>query len=345
MPRITVPKQDIVLVNKGVEIRLSRDYTQLEQESMARLYEILTPYPKARQLLDSLVADAEVRADWDMADYVAVVKLHFNDHGEVHHKVVATAAASLLQLLADAGVQPDVVTSGAGDLDDAFVVVLAAALLHDIGNQVHRSGHPVMSVVLSMQVLERLLAPIYPDVEHRTELRAFILHAINAHDLDVSPLLMEAAIVAVADACDMTKGRSRFAFDTGSISIHTVGGVSVERVVLEQGVKKPIRIRVEISNSAGIFSVGEYLVPKVNAGDLANYTEVIVTTEPSESHSDQRILYTVEMQGKSFVAVGPDPAAPPATGGEAPVLVEATFGGDDVLPGVPAPTPGEDAGS
>ncbi len=305
MPRLTVAKKDLVLVNKGVEIRLSRDYDQLEQESMEQLYEILGPYPKATQFVDTLIQDPEVRADWDMADYMAVVKLKYNDHGEVHHKVVTTAAASLLQLLVEGGVQPDVVTSGAGDLDDAFLVVLAASLLHDIGNQVHRDGHMEMSVILALPVLDRLLPSIYDEVEQRCELRAFILHAIRTHDIDIRPLTMEAAIVAVADACDMTKGRSRYAFDVGSISIHTVGGLSIERVVIERGQQKPVRVRVELSNSAGIFPVEEYLVPKVNAGEMAQYTEVLVTTEPVEGHADQRILYSVEMQGKRFVAIGP----------------------------------------
>jgi metal-dependent HD superfamily phosphatase/phosphodiesterase len=308
MARLQVPKHDLVLVNQGVEVRLSRDYTQLEQESMARLATLLDPYPKARAFLDTMVQDPEVRANWDIADYLVVAKMHFNDHGEVHHKVVATAAASLLHLLVEANIQPDVVGSGAGDLDDAFLVVLAATLLHDIGNQVHRAGHPAMSVVLALPLLDRLLAGVYPAVEQRCELRGFILHAIQTHDLDMPPLTMEAAVVAVADACDMTKGRSRYAFETGSISIHSVGGLAIERVTIARGVTKPIRTRVDLSNSAGIFPVEEYLVPKVNAGELAPYVEVVVSTDPVEGHSDQRILYTVEMQGKRFVARGPGEA-------------------------------------
>src|SRR6476469_5607248 len=131
MARLKTTKPDLVLVNQGVEIRLSRDYTVLEQESMHRLETLLTPYPKARRFLDILVQDPEVRADWDMADYLVVMRMGFNDHGEVHHMVVAAAAASLLQLLVEQDLQPDVVQSGAGDIDDACVVTIGAALLHD----------------------------------------------------------------------------------------------------------------------------------------------------------------------------------------------------------------------
>jgi metal-dependent HD superfamily phosphatase/phosphodiesterase len=311
MARLAITKPDLVLTNKGVEIRLSRDYTALEQQSIDRLVAILAPYPRASRLLDMLVQDAEVRADWDMADYLAVMKLGYTDHGEVHHKVVATAAASMLQLLVEGGVQPDVVTSKAGELDDAFLVVVAAALLHDIGNLVHRVNHPETSVVLAVPVLDRLLTPLYPEPEQRYELRAFILHAIRAHDIDPPPLTMEGAIVAVADACDMTKGRARYSFDLGTISIHSVGGLAIERVALGRGVQKPIRIQVELSNSAGIFPVEEYLLPKVNAGALAPYAEVVVTAEPETSGYDQRIIYAVEMQGKRFVALDQPTTAPP----------------------------------
>jgi uncharacterized protein len=241
MARLNIPKEDLVLVNQGVEIRLSRDYSALEQESMARLTTLLNPYPKARRFLDTVIQDPEMRANWDIANYLIVQKLHFNDHGEVHHKVVATAAASLLQLLTEQGITPDVVQSHAGDLDDAFLVTVTAALMHDIGNQVHRVGHPGYGVYLALPLLDRLLAPVYPDVEQRIELRGFILHSILTHDIDLPPLTLEASVVAVADACDMTKGRSRYAFDTGTISIHSVGGLSIDRVSEQLGGHLPGR--------------------------------------------------------------------------------------------------------
>jgi metal-dependent HD superfamily phosphatase/phosphodiesterase len=277
------------------------------------LRSLLEPYPKARVFLEVLIADPEVRANWDAANYMVVAKLNFNDHGEVHHKVVAGAAASILQLLVEGGVQPDVVTSGAGDLDDAFLVTVTSAMLHDIGNQVHRPNHSMMGVFLAIPILDRLLAQVYLDVEQRYELRAFILHSIRTHDIEEKPLTLEASIVAVADACDMTKGRARHVFDVGTISIHTVGALSIERVQIAKGKKAPVAIRVELSNSAGIFPVEEYLVPKVNAGDLAAHTEVIVASSPEKSHSDQRIVYTVEMQGRRFVAVEPDASPNGAT--------------------------------
>lgn len=313
MVRLKAKKEDIVLVNGGVEIRLSRDYSKLEQESMERLRSLLVPYPKASSFMETLIADPEVRANWDAADYLVVAKMGFNDHGEVHHKVVATAAAGMLQLLVEGEVQPDVVSSGAGDLDDAFLVTVVASLLHDIGNQVHREGHPAMSVVLAIPILDRLLTNVYPDVEQRYEIRSFILHAIRTHDIDLRPLTLEASIVAVADACDMTKGRARYVFDVGEISIHTVGALAIERVQIGKGKAKPVAIAVELNNSAGIFPVEQYLLPKVNVGDLAPHVEVLVSSAPLDSHSDQRIVYTVEMKGRKFVSVAPGVSSHQAT--------------------------------
>lgn len=313
MPRMKIEKQDVLLYDKGVEVRLSRDYSDLQKEAISQLETLLAPYPRATEMVARLVSDPETGSNWDMADYLTVSKLGYNDHGEVHHKIVAASAASILQLLHEGGVTSDVVKAGGGELDDAFLVVTAASLLHDIGNQVHRDGHPEMSVVLSIPILERFLAPIYPDPEQRYEMRGFILHAIRTHDVDLKPLTLEAAIVAVADACDMTKARARYVFDSGSISIHTVGALSIERVQIERGQQKPLRVTVELNNSAGIFPVENYLVPKINSGDLAQHTEVSITTETDAGERDRRILYTVEMQGKRFVAVD---RGQPATSGK-----------------------------
>jgi metal-dependent HD superfamily phosphatase/phosphodiesterase len=317
MARLNIPRDDLVLQNRGVEIRLSRDYTNLEGESMQRLRALLDPHPTALAFMETLVADLEMRAMWDSSNYITVAKLGYNDHGEVHHKVVATAAASILQLLVEGGVQPDVVSSGAGDLDDAFFVTVAAALLHDVGNGVHRDDHPAYGITLALPLLDRLMPDFYSDVEQRIELRSFILHAIATHDITSKPLTVEASAVCVADACDMTKGRARHVFDIGSISIHTVGALSIERVHIGKGRAKPVRVRVELSNSAGIFPVEEYLVPKVNAGALDNDIEVEVTSQPSDVTTDQRILYTVEMQGRRFIALHdeePESGAPAANG-------------------------------
>ena len=108
---------------------------------------------------------------------MAVNKLSYNDHGMTHALIVGANAIRIFDLLVSAGVVPDVVSSGAGDVDDASLVTATATLLHDIGNQIHRKYHEMMGAVLARGILDRLMPEIYPDIEQRVELRAFILHA------------------------------------------------------------------------------------------------------------------------------------------------------------------------
>ena len=175
-------------------------------------------------------------AQWDLANYMAVVKLGYNDHGPIHAQIVTASAMQMTQLLHHAGVDFDVVESGAGDLDDAHAVVLAGIMLHDIGNQIHRVGHEAFSVALAQPILERHFAPVYGDDPIKLQaLLGFTLSAIACHDCDPAPLTMEGAVVAVADATDMTKGRGRIAFDLGKIDIHSVSALAIESVTIQAG--------------------------------------------------------------------------------------------------------------
>jgi len=299
--RIEVKREERKYQNRGVEIDLPAAYDELEEESIAAIQDALSPYPKAWQMYDILVADPEVRANWDMADYIAVTKLRFNDHGEVHAKVAAASAITMLELLVEAGVKPDVVASGAGDLDDAFLVVLAGALLHDLGNQVHREEHAHWSAYLALPILDRLMPQIYKEPEQRTELRGFILHAIHCHGLEPVPLTIEAGLVAVADGSDMTKGRGRMAFDLGNINIHSVSALSIDRVMIAKGQEVPVEIIVAMSNSAGIFQVQETLTEKVINGPLHDFITVRATTQPEDSPVDARIVYSISLKGRHFI--------------------------------------------
>lgn len=295
------------LKNTGVEIDLPESYDELERQSVKTIEKLLKNKPKAKKMWRLLNKDDEVRGNWDMADFVAVTKLNFNDHGEIHAKVTAASALSLLDLLVKSGIKPEIVTSGAGDLDDAYLAVMAAALCHDFGNQVHRVNHADMGVYLALPILNRLLAKIYRQVEKRTEIRAFILSAIHTHDGEPEPLTIEAGLVCVADATDMTKGRGRLAFDLGNINIHTVSALSVENVSIAKGKgkrTKPILIFIQMSNSAGIFQVQETLGEKVAVSPIAKYIDVIATTEPSLGDYDKRIVYGIKMKGKRFVPYG-----------------------------------------
>ena len=177
---------------RGVRIELPAHYEELERASVARAEAVCACYPKTWAMWQLLDNDQETLANWDMADYMTVNKLSYNDHGRTHAIIAAANAVVMFDLLREAGLTPDVVNSTAGDYDDSCLTVAAATLLHDIGNQVHRKDHEKIGAWLALGTLDRLMPEIYAAVEQRVELRAFILHAIAAHDFDPPPLTFEA---------------------------------------------------------------------------------------------------------------------------------------------------------
>lgn len=171
-----------VATGKGFELELPSSYTVMMEEAERTIAELLADQPKARKMWELLRDDPEVNADWDMANYIAVAKLKYNDHSEIHAKIVAANALKMLRLLLNNGVVTSVIKERAGDEDDAHLVVLAAALLHYIGNQVHRENHHVSGVYLAIPLLNRLLPKIYGETEVMYEIRGHILNCIYSHE-------------------------------------------------------------------------------------------------------------------------------------------------------------------
>jgi len=293
-----------VATGRGFELEIPQSYLEMMQDAEKTIVQLTADKPKARRMWKLLKDDPEVNADWDMANFIAVSKLKYNDHGEVHAKIVAANALKMLRLLLDNGVLPSVIKERAGDVDDAYLIVLAAALLHDIGNQVHRENHHISSVYLAIPLLNRLLPEIYENREVMYEVRAHVLNCIYSHEFDVRDLTEEACLIGIADGTDMTKGRGRIAFDKGNINIHTVSALSIEKVEIMQGKDVPVRILIHLNNSAGIFQIQETLGRKIIDSPLEDYVEVIAVAKPDEPMMDQRIIHQLIVKGKKFQALG-----------------------------------------
>jgi hypothetical protein len=91
----------------------------------------------------------------------------------------------------------------------------------------------------------------------------------------------------VADALDMTRGRSRIPFEAGQVNIHSVSAYAIDKVVLARGEARPIAITVSMNNSAGIFQVDELLKAKLRNSGLEPFIEVIATIE---AESEKRLI-------------------------------------------------------
>jgi len=229
--------------------------------------------PKLTAFVERVNADDDLYALWLAANVNAIERLGMTDHGPVHVKIVMNIATKLYRLLVDGGVHPGVVTNWGMDEADGEVIVAAAALLHDIGMSIHRADHEGFSLFLAQRKLESLLDGIY-DIRTATIVRSEILHAIIAHRSGGKPLTMEAGVVRVADALDMAKGRSRIPFAAGSSSIHSISAAAIEAVHIERGEKKPVKLRIEMSNSAGVFQLDQLFREKLAGSGLEAHVEV-----------------------------------------------------------------------
>ena len=275
---------------------LPDDYTELATRAEATIRELTKPYPLTARLYELLIDDARLSAHWNLANYTTVSKLSYNDHGPIHARVVTSYAMQITSLLMNANVPLDVIESGAGGPDDAFLVTLAGIMLHDIGNAVHRLSHELVGLQLARPILESYLPELYPDLEQRQIIEDFILSAILCHDVAPPPLFMEGAVVAVADGCDMTKGRARMPFDLGKVDIHAVSALAIEEVNIKKGEVVPVEIEVLMSNSAGIFQVEQTLVRKLLVTPLKTYVTVMASTINPDDPCDKRIIQSVRLR-------------------------------------------------
>jgi len=273
---------------------------------------IVSKYPKAQRVWGQLRNDSFMSAQWDMSDYIAVTKMRYNAHGDIHAKIVTANALKMLDLLIEAGVQPDILKASQetsesgnpvenGDMDDAHLVILLSGLLHDIGNQVNRSDHNLHSEILAIPILDKVLTPIYSDERKRGMIRGFILHCIYTHMEDIPSYTIEASLVKVADGTDMTKGRGRMPYEMGNVNIHCVSAMSIGEVEIAKGKKKPIGIRIKMTNSAGVFQVEEILYKKLVAGVAGKYVEITAQTFPEKPSADERIVYKITVEKDKFI--------------------------------------------
>lgn len=229
--------------------------------------------PILQQVIERVNADDELYALWTAANTNAVERLGMTDHGPVHVKIVMNIADKLFRLLTERGIEPSLVTHYQLQREDAELVVCLAALLHDVGMSIHRADHESFSLFIAQQKVRELLAGLY-DTATATVLRSEILHAIIAHRSGGVPLTLEAGIVRVADALDMAKGRSRIPFTAGSLSIHSVSAAAIEAVHLEPGESRPVKVRIEMSNSAGVFQLDQLFREKLRGSGLEAYIEL-----------------------------------------------------------------------
>ncbi len=233
---------------------------------------------KLKKLLANINNDQELLQLWRCANVNAVDRSGISDHGEIHIRIVANAALKILRLLCKGGIEPSVVKHHDMENDDAEIIVVLAACLHDIGIAIHRDGHERYSLILAYPKARQLLSQLYEEPA-LTTMAAEVIHAVIAHNAEESCLSIEAGVLKVADTLDMKEGRSRIPFEAGQVNIHSVSAQAVEAVEIMKGDSLPLKIVVTLANSAGIFQVDELLRRKLKNSTLEPHVEVVAKIE------------------------------------------------------------------
>jgi metal-dependent HD superfamily phosphatase/phosphodiesterase len=231
--------------------------------------------PKVEQMFQLLESDLEVQSTLRMSNIMAVERLKYNDHGPVHSKIASGSALEIFNLLTQQ-VTPTTVKNNICSLEDAKVIVLCGSYLHDLGNSIHRVDHHIHGCIIANPILDRLLKKVYPeDAALAVRLKSEILHSIFSHEEEIECLSLEAGAAKIADGTDMARGRARIPYRTGKVDIHSLSALSITKVEIEEGRRKPVQILVSMDNPAGVFQIEEVLERKLETSGIQDLVDII----------------------------------------------------------------------
>lgn len=246
--------------------------TQKKQPAEIKIHVPSESNPLMEKILEAVNKNGEIATLWKVINVNAIERLGMTDHGPVHFQIVANIAVKFVRMLVRSGIKMSV-TENYG-LSDQYTeaIVLLAALFHDLGMSINRDGHEEFSLFITNNLLHQILD--FLPVEERTIIISETLHAIISHRSGGTPVTIEAGIVRVADALDMSKGRSRIPYESGSVNIHSVSAAAIENVEIAKGENKPIQINITMNNSAGLYQLDELLRKKILGSGIEKYISV-----------------------------------------------------------------------
>jgi len=246
--------------------------------------------PRLQAIAERINADEELRQLWHSANVNAVDRLGLGDCGEVHVRIVANAALKLLRLLREAGHQPAAVTRHRLTPDEAEIIVVLGAALHDLGLAVHTDPAVAAraALVLADRKVRELLEGLYPARE-RGALLAEALHAVAAQEANVDCLTLEAAVLKLADALDLTKGRARLPAEDSQHLGAANAVLGVDEVTIQRAKLPPVRVVLRVSQRDGLAAVEALLQSKLGRVPLEGLVEVLALVAADRAGAMQPI--------------------------------------------------------
>ena len=222
--------------------------------------------------LEKINQNDEIYALWDVINVNAIDRLGMSDHGPVHFQIVSNIALRLSRMLSEANVEMSIVKDFGLSYHHAELVVFLTSIMHDLGMSINREGHEEYSLFLSNNLLHEILT--FLPTRERVIISSEVLHAIISHRKNGIPNTIEAGIVRVADALDMSEGRSRIPYEKGEKDIYAISAAAIDKVEIKKGSKKIIQIFITLNNSAGIFQIDELLKSKLKKSRIEKFVEV-----------------------------------------------------------------------
>ncbi len=241
--------------------------------------------PRLLALADRINADDELRQFWRCANVNAVERLSLGDSGEVHIRIVANAGLKLLRLLRDGGLVPAVVAQHRLNADDAEVVVVLAAALHELGLAVQAETPSASGFALAAVKGRELLDGLY-SVRERTIVLAEALHAIAALDPAARCLTLEAGVLRLADALDLTKGRVRLALDPERPGN---AAAQIDEVTIQRSHNPSVRVVIRLAQAEGVPDLAAFLDTRLRCCRLEGLVEIVA--RPAGAGADQTLWH------------------------------------------------------
>jgi uncharacterized protein len=231
--------------------------------------------PLLSEILKLINTNEEVAALWQVINVNAIDRLGMPDHGHVHFEIVSNLSLKISRLLHESGVEFSIQKDFGLSYHHAELVIVLASLLHDLGMSIHRDDHETYSLFLANNLLRESLT--FLPIKERVIVTSETLHAIISHRSDGKPYTIEAGIVRVADALDMTEGRSRIPYLAGANDIFSVSAAAIDKLTIEKGAGKPVAITIFMTNSAGIFQIDQLLQKKLRGSGIEKYLTIVAT--------------------------------------------------------------------
>ena len=250
-----------------------------ELATESKILDRLKNSPVCLELVKYLFADEQLQEMQEYANNVSIRRLGYNDHGPVHMRQVVGNAIKMLNILHDCRIPTSLEQEEVGTYEDSMCAVILAGLMHDLGMAIGRQSHEEMSVLLAQPIIDRALMYLFPnDMHKRVVIKSVATEAIVGHMSSRKIHSIEAGIILIADGCDMTKGRARIPMSINTTpkvgDIHKYSANAINKIAIQTGNRKPIKIDIEMSGDVGFFQIEEVLLQKIDASPAKKYVEL-----------------------------------------------------------------------